>query len=140
MGTLSKRAKIHLIGIPALVIVALCVPTIYFLRSNNDLKERARFVEQQLTETKSIITELERTNNALTIRVKEYGETITGLERREGSLRQAVSLLGRRIAELEGAIRGFIDGLDEIDGTVGEIGTLIQNSLGILRAIQERSK
>lgn len=137
---MEKRAKIHLIGVPSLILIAMLVPTIYFLRSNNDLKERAKYVERQLTETQSIITELERTNDSLTGRLKESADTIRRLEEREGSLRRAISILGRRVDELERGIRGFIDGLDEIDGTVGEIGTLIQDSLSILRAIQERSK
>lgn len=140
MGTLSKRAKIHLICIPTLVIGVLCIPTIYFLRSSNDLKERARLLERQLTETQSIITELERTNSDLTGKLKESADTIRRLGGTEKNLRRAVSILGERVTELEDAIRGFIDGFDEIDGTVGEIGTLIQDSLGILRAIQERSK
>jgi predicted nuclease with TOPRIM domain len=118
----------------------LCIPTIYFLRSSNDLKERARLLERQLTETQSIITELERTNSDLTGKLKESADTIRRLGGTEKNLRRAVSILGERVTELEDAIRGFIDGFDEIDGTVGEIGTLIQDSLGILRAIQERSK
>jgi predicted nuclease with TOPRIM domain len=136
----EKRAKIHLIGIPTLVLIAMLVPTVYFLRSNNNLKERAKFVEQQLAETQSVITELGQTNESLTARLKQSADTIRRLEEREGSLRRAISILGKRVDELERGIRGFIDGLDEIDGTVGEIGTLIQDSLGILRAIQERSK
>lgn len=137
---MGKRVKIHLIGIPSLILIAMSVPTIYFLRSSNDLKERARLLERQLTETQSIITELERTNSELTERIKKSADTIRQLQERERVLRRAISILGKRVDELERAIRGFIDGFDEIDGTVGEIGTLIQDSLGILRAIQERSK
>lgn len=123
---MSNKARIHLIGIPLLVLLCISVPTIYFLRSNSNLKARAIAVESELVKYGNTVAELRESNKRLEERIAGTLATIAGLEETNRGF--------------EDSIRGFIDGIDNLEGTTGELGKLIQDSLSILRGIQERSK
>ena len=136
---MQKKTLTHLIGIPALLLLGALASAGCFLSINSHLQERARAVEQQLASAQSIIADLRRTNTDLEAQFKQSLETIRGLERTEGQLRQTVTVLGRRIADLEDSIQSFIAGFGEIETTNNELRAIILDSLRILRAIQERS-
>lgn len=121
-----SKARIHLIGIPLLVLLSASVPTIYFIRSNSNLKARAIAVERELAKYGDTIAELRESNKRLEERIAGTLATIAGLEETN--------------RQLEDSIRGFIEGLDNLEGTTGELGKLIQDSLDIIRGIQERSE
>jgi hypothetical protein len=123
---MSNKARIHLIGIPLLILLSAGIPAIYFLRSNSNLKARAIAVEHELTKYGNTVAELRESNKRLEERIAGTLATITGLEETNRGL--------------EDSIRGFIDGIGNLEGTTGELGKLIQDSLGIVRGIQDRSE
>lgn len=139
-GEMQKRTLIHLIGIPSLILAGGIASAIYFIGVNNNLKDRARAVESKLAEAQSLITDLEQSNSQLDDNLQRSLQSVARLEDQKRNLGKAVSDLGRRVVELEDSIRNFAQGLGSLEGTSGEIGTIIQQSLTILQGISERSK
>ena len=137
---MQKRTLIHLIGIPSLILAGGIASAVYFVGVNNNLKDRARAVESKLAEAQSLIADLEQSNSRLDDNLQRSLQSVARLEEQKRNLGKAISSLGRRVNELEDSIRNFAQGLGSLQGTSGEIGTIIQQSLAILQGISERSR
>lgn len=137
---MQKKALVHLVGIPLIVIIPALLTGIYFTRTNNDLRERAEQLESQLAQIGIDLESATRTNSELTSKLLQAGTTIEGLERTASGLRESNRLLRERIGYLEDTVQGILGAIGELEGTASELADIIRESIAILQGISDRGK